>query len=71
MLDTPAIGKGVGDRVVLLHEAALLTGLSTKTLKRMAAEDDGLKLFKISARRLAVMHSDLRRWLNSRMERAA
>lgn len=64
-------GKGSGDRVVLLSEVAYLTGLSTKTLKRIAAQEDGLKLFKLSPRRLAVMQSELQRWLSTRMEQAA
>lgn len=51
-----------GDRVVLLFEAAIITGLSAKTLKRRHAEG-AIKLIKISERRWGVLLSELERWL--------
>jgi predicted DNA-binding transcriptional regulator AlpA len=59
--------KGSADRVLLLSEAALLTGLSTKTLKRLACEVGGPKLFKLSPRRVAIRSSELENWINSRV----
>jgi predicted DNA-binding transcriptional regulator AlpA len=55
------------DRVVLLAEASMLTGLSMKTLKRLSCDEDGPRLFKLSPRRIAIRHSDLTQWIDTRV----
>jgi hypothetical protein len=53
-----------GDRVVSIHEAAIISGVSTSTLKRQAKAKK-LKILHLSPRRLGIRLSDLRYWLDS------
>lgn len=55
------------DRVVLLAEAAMLTGLSMKTLKRLSCDENGPRLFKLSPRRIAIRQSDLTVWIDAKV----
>lgn len=54
------------DRVISLSEAALRTGCSVATLKRLRERGE-LKVIKLSPRRIGVRLSDLKSFLDSRI----
>lgn len=53
------------DRVVSLAEAAVITGLSTDTLRRCGSRAE-LKIIKLSPRRVGVRLSDLQTFVDAR-----
>ena len=53
----------VGDKVVSIHEAAVITGVSASTLKRQAKAKK-LRILQLSPRRIGIKLSDLRIWLD-------
>lgn len=53
------------DRVISIHEAAILTGLSVSNLKRCQQRGE-IKILKLSPRRIGVRLSELQRFLDSR-----
>ena len=53
------------DRVVSIHEAASLAGISPATLKRCGARGE-IAILKLSPRRVGVRLSSLNAWLDSR-----
>lgn len=53
------------DRVVSVHEAALICGVSASTLKRRAISGE-IRIIRMSPRRIGVRLTELRRWLDSR-----
>ncbi len=58
------------DRVINLHEAAVIIGVSAWTLKRRAKAGE-LTILKLSPRRLGIRLSEIQRYLETREVRAA
>lgn len=55
--------SGTNDKVVTIHEAAVISGVSASTLKRLGRAGR-LKVLRLSPRRIGIRLSDLRRWLD-------
>jgi excisionase family DNA binding protein len=62
---TPAENLDRPDRVITVHEAALLAGVSPDTLRRLNKRNE-LRIIKLSPRRVGVRLSDLRAFLDAR-----
>jgi predicted DNA-binding transcriptional regulator AlpA len=52
------------DKVISMHEAAAMSGVSASTLKRRARAGE-LKVLKLSPRRVGIRLSDFHRWLDA------
>ena len=57
------LSDAVRDKVVSIHEAAVISGVSASTLKRQAKARK-LKILQLSPRRIGIKLSDLRVWLD-------
>ena len=64
-IEHPAKRAVSEDRVVSVHEAALIGGVSASTLKRRALNGE-LRIIRMSPRRIGIRMSELQRWLDSR-----
>jgi predicted DNA-binding transcriptional regulator AlpA len=55
------------DHILSPRQASQFTGLSVATLQRQRSSGGGIPFIKLGSRRVAYRHSDVMRWLESRL----